>query len=515
MEKTAVIYTRVSTDDQKNFGFSLDEQKERIESFCKKNGIKILRHYQDDCSAKSFNRPEFNRFLQDLKEKILYPYPDFFICVRLDRFSRDAAEAIMMARHIKKKYNITIKFVENNANMDTPEGFFIYLINAGLAQIENDRRGENTKAGMRQAKKAGRWVGTPPNGYSFIRENNISKLVFNKQKELVIESFDEMSKGIFSTDELRKRMNKKGLKCSKNQFYNLLQNKVYIGKITIPKNQEEPEITVQGLHDPLITEELFNKVQDILHGRKKPNQRIGNIDEDFPLRGHLLCPICNKQITGSKSQNRIKKKYAYYHCQKCKKVRYRADKLNSDFCDFLTTFQTHPEVTALYYSIFMDVYSEDYNKRSNMKKDMEKEMSEFVSKRDNAMDMFFGGKINKTDYDVAKMRYDDKISEIEQKMSALRTNDKNIIRYIQFGLSFFRNVSEYYIKAPLNVKHKILCSIFPEKIIFDGKGYRTQKEDELINLLFSMNKGFEKKKVSKIADLSCSAPPAGLEPATL
>ncbi len=66
--KNVIIYTRVSTDEQAEKGFSLRHQKEQLENYCNQNGYHIMAHFQDDYSAKNFSaRPEFQKLLRFAK----------------------------------------------------------------------------------------------------------------------------------------------------------------------------------------------------------------------------------------------------------------------------------------------------------------------------------------------------------------------------------------------------------------------------------------------------------------
>src|SRR5438105_1287263 len=98
--KTAIIYSRVSTEDQKENGFSLQDQEIRLTKYCKQKGWQILKHYQEDHSAKDFNRPQFKSFLEDVKSKKIKP--DIFLCVRMDRFSRNLTATLNMIECLKK-----------------------------------------------------------------------------------------------------------------------------------------------------------------------------------------------------------------------------------------------------------------------------------------------------------------------------------------------------------------------------------------------------------------------------
>jgi site-specific DNA recombinase len=98
--KTAVIYTRVSTDDQAVKGYSLLDQEEVLRRACKADGVEVIDHIQDDgYSAKTFNRPAFQQLLTRLKNGQLVV--DFLYVVRWDRFSRNMENRFLMLRDLR------------------------------------------------------------------------------------------------------------------------------------------------------------------------------------------------------------------------------------------------------------------------------------------------------------------------------------------------------------------------------------------------------------------------------
>src|SRR5262245_42765339 len=92
--KRAIIYTRVSTDEQADRGYSLGHQEEQLRKYCDIKQIEIVEHFQDDASAKTFNRPEFQRavdFVRKNKKRV-----DQLLFIKWDRFSRNISEAYKM-----------------------------------------------------------------------------------------------------------------------------------------------------------------------------------------------------------------------------------------------------------------------------------------------------------------------------------------------------------------------------------------------------------------------------------
>lgn len=99
MEKV-VFYTRVSTDEQAEKGYSLADQKDRLMRDCREKDLESVGHYQEDFSAKTFDRPEFKKLLSYLKkEKGKVKYLLFH---KWDRFSRNATDAFIMIRELNK-----------------------------------------------------------------------------------------------------------------------------------------------------------------------------------------------------------------------------------------------------------------------------------------------------------------------------------------------------------------------------------------------------------------------------
>jgi len=150
--KTAVIYTRVSTDKQAEKGYSLREQEDSLRRYCKQNDYKILRHFQEDYSAKDFNRPEWKSLMQYLiknKEQI-----DTFMFAKWDRFSRNLVEGLNQINKINS-LGIRIHCLEINVDNSAPENKLMQTILLLVPQIENERRSLNIKAGNHRALKEG------------------------------------------------------------------------------------------------------------------------------------------------------------------------------------------------------------------------------------------------------------------------------------------------------------------------------------------------------------------------
>ena len=477
----ALIYTRVSTDEQADKGFSLPHQKDMLEKYCHFKNIDIIKHFQEDYSAKNFDRPEFNKLMAFIKAnrgKI-----DLVLFTRWDRFSRNQEAALKIIRELKK-YGVEVNSIEQPLDLSQPESKVMLAIYLSIPEVENDKNSLRTIDGMRRARLEGCYTGKAPIGYKNHRDiNNKSTLVFSDKAPLVKEAFILYSKGIYSLEEVRRRLAKKGLNISKQQFNNMIKSVLYTGKIFISAYGKENDQIVNGLHEPIIDEELYNKVQNLLKSnRKQPINKNIKIEE-LPLRGYLICRECGGNLTGSGSKSRSGDKHYYYHCQKGCKERFRADIANKSFEQLLASLEINDPVIELYKVIMKDIYKKYEGDNQTEINKLLKEKEKFKNLRINAEDKYFNGDIDKQKYNDVNNRYERKIMEINGKIAELNLSYSGYSKYLNEGLPILTNLTYYYKNASIELKQKLIGSIFPEKLIFENKNYRTIKMNEVLNLI--------------------------------
>lgn len=486
--KTAIIYTRVSTDDQADYGFSLSNQKNVLETYCNGAKIEIIKHFREDYSAKDFNRPEFNKlteFIKIYKGKI-----DFLLFTKWDRFSRNLEGSLRVIRDFKKK-GIECVAIEQPYDLSNPDHKLALSISLTLPEIENDKIALRTLEGMRRARIEGCWMGVAPIGYKNHRDvSSKSTLVFSDKAPLIKESFEIFAKGVYSIEEVRRRMFKKGLKISKNQFHLMLQNVVYAGKISVSAYGKEEGQIIKGLHEGIVSEELFNKVQNLIKSnRKQPINKVVKRDE-LPLRGFLTCPKCGGNLTGSGSKSRSGEKHYYYHCQKGCTVRFRADLANDAFETYLSALEIDEPILKLYKAIMKDIYKRYEGDNEIEISKLRDEKKKLEDLKNSATDKFLANELEKGIYNNTISRYDRKTIEINSKIAEMNLLFSGYSKYLNEGLPLLCNLSYYYKCVPIELKQKLIGSIFPEKLIFEEKKYRTTKMNEVLNLILSNNNGF-------------------------
>ena len=514
----AIIYTRVSTDEQAKKGFSLPHQKSVLEIYCQHKGITILRHFKEDFSAKNFDRPSFNeltRYINTNRKSI-----DYLLFTRWDRFSRNQEEAYRVIREFKN-LGVEVNAIEQPLDLSQPDSKVMLAVYLVIPEVENDKNSLRTKEGLRRAMKEGCFVGLAPYGYINYRtpEGKSTLAINEKTAPLIRRAFIDYSKGVFSAEEVRKKYYRQGLKFNKQSMLNTLKNPVYCGKILIKEWKKEDEMIVEGLHPAIIDTDTFDTVQRILKGKHKTKiHKFSEIDEQLPLRGYLECKGCARALTGSASKGRNGKRHFYYHCQPKCKERFKAEEANLLFEALLKEFVIQDDVKELYKEILEETFSGEQKNRNLRLRQIHIELSKLNARMESIEDKFFDDIIEASTYNAMKRKTQKKINDLKLEMKTINALDRDIEEYLKLGISFLHGIDKLYKSSPANIKKKIVGSIFPEKLVFLKTKYRTATLDSFITLILSKHGPFQRLEIKNpaISDgMSKKAPPLGLEPRTL
>ncbi len=515
-QRAAFLYPRVSTDDQAD-GYSPAHQEDALQRHCVKENIIVKGVFHEDYSAKTFERPEFNRMLSIIKKQ--RNTVDLFLITKWDRFSRNFAEAYRMIG-VLKKLGVEVQAIEQPLDMEIPESKIMLAIYLTAPEVENDRRALNTLHGMRRAKKEGRYLGIAPRGYSNGRDaENKPILVPNKDMATVKWCFEEMSREIFDIQTLWRMARQKGLKVQKSQFWSMLRNPVYCGKVFIAAYKNEPAHCVAGIHPPIISEHLFNEVQDVLRGRRR-KVRIDakhHITENLPLRGFLICKNCGQPLTGSGSKGNGGV-YYYYHCMTARKCneRFRASEANEAFIRVLQTIAVNGDVLCAYAAKVHKALEKGQTSDKSEIVTIDDAISKIGNRLQNARTLLLDGELSMTDYNEIKTNLLGEQQALTARKHNLQQKPKITEDYMKAGGDILANIATRFAAANSEGKKKIIGSIFPGKLIFQENKVRTTEPNVILELIGRMGKdldGSKKEKVGEISNLSASVPRTGIEPA--
>ena len=516
--KKACIYTRVSTEEQAIHGYSLKYQEEILKLQCQKDEVDIVQHFQDDgYSAKTFeHRPAFSELYEYIK---VHPKAiDYVYVLRWDRFSRNVTQAYVELDRLEK-LGVQVKCLEETISPKDPAFPLFRALKLAEGEVDNRRRALNTTLGIIRARKEERYTGTPPKGYK--REKNANgktTIIPDENAPLIREAFEIVSLGLYPIDNIRKILADKGLKIGRSTFYDLLRNPTYMGFTKVPEFNEEEEHYVPGLHEAIINEDLFHQVQAVLKKLQEksciPSGKCKQ-REEFPLRGLLVCPNCSRNLTGSLSQSRNGNHYGYYHCQNNCKTRFSADFLNEKLDEHLKSVTIPPEVFDLYMAILEDTFKSNEGDRKKQIQGLKERVHDQEEKITRCDEMLLNRDIDRETHQRMLLKLKEEIAILKRKIEVEESTETGFIKYCRFGIPLLSNLSGFYQTASVEIKQKLLGSIFPAKLHFREDSYRTTPLNAALALILQKNKGLENEKTGQILfteTLSGELRKGGLEP---
>ncbi len=431
--KRAIAYLRVSTTDQKDHGFSLASQRDRITSFCEQHGIILVLILEEDYSAKTFNRPQFNKLTEiAVQNKKGDTKIDFVLVTAWDRFSRQLTETSIMIEQFST-YGIEVNCIQDWKNLKSSSDFLSHSFQMTFAEYENRLRSERVKDGNYKALEDGRYTSKPPIGYL------PSKDVFGKPLMIpdpntahhVTTLLEDYSTGKYSQNELINKYKAKGFKITKSTLSRMLSSSIYCAKNKITDPRTEKEKVVRMIHQPLIDESTFERNQHYLNKKNRIKEKTSKDREELPLRGGLLlCPECNRSMTGYPRPKSNGKTYFYYNCCKrygCGKVSFNADKPHQVLQDELSKITISTPVMKLFEHILMEQYKSMYQTREEERETFIKRKQEVENKIYDLTEKWIDEKIKggQAVYDRMYDKYESELKDLDEQLALIPLNDES------------------------------------------------------------------------------------------
>jgi site-specific DNA recombinase len=282
------IYVRKSTEGEERQARSIGDQLAEVRELVKKFGLDVVGSFEESQSAKTKGRPLFN----DMLERIERGDADGIIAWHPDRLARNAFDGGRIIDLIDEGKLTDLRF-SSFWFEPTPQGKLMLNLAFGQSKYYSDNLSVNVKRAQKQKIAAGIWNGKAPVGY--LNDPKLRTIVVDPVKgPLVKNAFDLYATGEYTFDRLRQTMTGKGLsgsyapEMSVSRFQDILRNPFYYGVFVWNAEMH------QGVHEPLVTKDLFDKVQQVMKRRSKPTP--GWVKTSV-YRGLLHCGECGCAIT--------------------------------------------------------------------------------------------------------------------------------------------------------------------------------------------------------------------------
>lgn len=287
------IYIRVSTTSQAEEGYSIDEQKDKLKSYCQIKDWNVYKVYTDGgFSGSNTERPALEKLINDAKNKKF----DTVLVYKLDRLSRSQKDTLYLIEEVFIKNGIEFLSLQENFDTSTPFGKAMIGLLAVFAQLEREQIKERMQLGKLGRAKAGKSMMWARTSYGYDYHRDTGTMTINELEAIAIRDIFESYLNGMSVTKIRDMLNDKYPK-TPNWHYRIvrgiLANPVYCGY-----NQYKGHVFL-GNHEPIITEEVFNETQEELKIRQQTALEKFNprpFRAKYMLSGIAQCGYCGAPL---------------------------------------------------------------------------------------------------------------------------------------------------------------------------------------------------------------------------
>lgn len=337
-----ILYARVSTDRQAEKDLSIPAQLRLMRDHARQQGWTVVEELvEPGVSATNTDRPVLQSMLKRVVSGAVKA--DIVLAHKLNRLARNLDDYIPI-RAALWKHGIRLAYVVERVD-ETAAGRLLENVMASIAQFESANLSEETKKGMRQKVLQGGWPHRPPRGYVAVRQADEKNRgshceVHPRQGPLVTKAFEMFATGHVSIDTVAMRLAADGMigatgkPLVHSHLHHILTNPFYVGII------EWQGLRVKGAHQPLVSQGVFDRVQEVIRQRYVRPLKHRTIN-GFPLKGLAICGRCRGNMTAERHG-----RFGYYRCVRqanrhaaCDARYCRADRAHRDVVNILDRIQ--------------------------------------------------------------------------------------------------------------------------------------------------------------------------------
>ena len=345
--KQAVIYARVSSKEQEKEGFSIPAQLKLLKEYAAAQGFAVAQEYVDIETAKQTGRTAFGEMVGYLKE---HPAIRVMLVEKTDRLYRNLKDWVTV-----DELDVEIHFPKEGVVLSRESRSsekFMHGIKVLMAKNYIDNLSEEARKGMQEKAEQGIWPTKSPLGYRNVAGPDGKKIIATDPDvaPIVSKLFEWYSTGQYALKEVAQKARdagfiyrRTGASVPVSAVHSILRNRLYTGQF------EWNGKLIQGRHQPLVSVELWERVQGVLDRRNANKAKRGR--HDFAFSGLIACAKCGCSVVGEVKKHR----YVYYHCTgyadkcqgnpaSCRRHYVREEVLEKQFTELLGQLQFDDEL---------------------------------------------------------------------------------------------------------------------------------------------------------------------------
>jgi len=411
-----IIYSRKSQENRDRQVLSIESQLVELREFAARNGLKVVKEFQESQSAFKPGRPVFAGVMEMLETGLA----NAVLTWKPDRIARCAVDG---GRFIQAMDDGHIQELRTPYEMFRREDNRMMLyIHFGMSNDYSRQISANVKRGNREKYRRGEFLGRAPLGYLNAKVGDSRNIVIDPAKGILMRRlFEEFASGKYSVQGITKEASEWGLlsvnggQLAKSGMHTILRCSAYYGAF-----QHGGELH-EGKYQALITKETFDKVQEVLRDHQKPRKKIWKHD----LVGLMKCQGCGCAITAETKTKHYQRthrdvSYTYYRCTrrrgKCDEPGVTAERMEQMIRDYLDKIVIDQETWELGVKLLRAKYAAQLNTFEQMRDGWQREYNQLEKKLASLLDMRLSGEIGSDEYGMAKKGLLETRIDLKQKL---------------------------------------------------------------------------------------------------
>jgi hypothetical protein len=294
------------------------------------------------------------------------------------------------------------------------------------------------------------------------------KIVVNELGKLLRKAFIWKAEKQMRNCEILQRLKALGLKLDDRRLCEIFANPYYCG-IIVSKFLKGK--VIEGNHEPLISREIFLKVNNVVQEARNHPVSHKDEDENLPLKRFTCCSECNTPLTGYIVR---KKNLWYYKCRtkECNSSTKSAKQLHDHFKTLISSFQINESETELIKIGITELYNAFFEEADENQKLYKTKISEMKMKLENAEENLVTGVIDRSMFDKYSLKFNTEIVQMENEMAKLSKGSSNLSKCLNLVVGFCRKPLIWWESAKIGEKMILQNLMFPNGIIYDRKNDR-------------------------------------------
>jgi site-specific DNA recombinase len=486
----AVIYLRVSTPGQAQDALNLENQEKLCRAYCQQRGLNVVRVFIDAGeSARSCDRPEFQKMLAFCKNS--RNAVQFVVVQDLSRFARNNMDQLEAIYSLSRSGVRLRSAYESNID-ETAAGKLATNMFGAFNQFFSDAHSEKQRDRKRAAILAGRVPWRAALGYINVFSKSGANIVPDPERApLILEGFRLIGIEGYSKIAALETITQKGLTTrdgkpvSAQSFDEILVNPIYAGWVTL---RSDPELEpVRGLHKAIVPQELFDRVQAILTGKKVKTSHRKKFNPDFPLRNLTHCAHCGKPLTGAF----CKRIYPRYWCcnSECDdRAAASKDEFESQFQVFLQQARPTDEVAAQLPSIAARVWETKQADLQHEAKILSGQLEEKEQEKIELVRMRSRKELSPDEFEMAKTACALEISNIKEEILRLEECGAASESFVRFAQLQITDLTHVWTVAKPEQRQLVQNLLFEGGLDYSRKsGFLNRSKSSLFSALRSID----------------------------